>query len=298
MNISHLKVFIAIVQAASISKAADNLHLTQPAVSMQIQSLEQSIGYQLLIRSNRGVQLTEYGKLFLSYAQSFLTLWGNLQHDLKQIGVNDAVTLQVGTCQTIGQYALPCALYLFKQKYPQIGVSVQSLSSIQVIQEIQDHTLEVGFIEGQPKQDGFQSHLVLKSELLLVTSPDKECAPLHLSESINLPMILPPEDSDLRHALKCNFTTYGMAHATLKPFLELDGVEGIKSAVISGHGYAFLPYFTIKKELFAGELKPVPILDASLEITFTMIWRNDKENSKHSLSFIDFIRTEGSKSFC
>lgn len=298
MNISHLEVFVAIVQAASISKAADNLHLTQPAVSMQIQSLEQSIGYQLLIRSNRGVQLTEYGKLFLSYAQSFLTLWGNLQHDLKQIGMNDAATLQVGTCQTIGQYALPCALYLFKQKYPQIGVSVQSISSLQVIQEIQNHTLQVGFIEGCPQPNDLHSHLVLKSELLLIASAGKECAPLRLLESINLPLILPPDDSDLRHALIRNFAAFGMTHPPLKPFLELDGVEGIKSAVISGHGYAFLPYFTVKKELFAKELKPVPITDASLEITFTMIWRNDAEIPIYSRSFIDFIRTEGAKSFC
>lgn len=293
MNIANLKAFIETVQLSSISKAADSLHLTQPAVSLQIQNLENSIGYQLLTRSNRGVQLTEYGKVFYSYAQSFITLWDNLEHDLKTIA-EDNITLQVGTCPSIGQFALPCALYLFKQKYPHIRASVQTLSSSEVIAEIRDHSLQIGFIEGVPKQPDIHHDGVFTSELILVASPDHDTNPIHLTALNNLPLILPPETSDVRRALK----KQPVLPDTLKPFLELDALEGVKSAVISGHGYSILPYFTIKKELYSGELKKVDIRDVSLEITFSMVWRKDGDLPEFGKQFIDFIKTEGVKSFC
>jgi DNA-binding transcriptional LysR family regulator len=299
MNISHLEVFIATVQSASISKAADNLHLTQPAVSMQIQSLESSLGYQLLTRSNRGVQLTKYGKVFFAYAQSFLTLWGNLRHDLKMLDSKDALTLQVGTCPAIGQYALPCALYLYKQVFPQIQVSVQSLSNAEVIAAVTDHSLQVGFIEGVPApKNNLQSYPVLTSELMLVTSGPQSHDLFHLKELTNLPLILPPESSEIRQALKTNLTRQKIDPAAIKPFLELDGIEAVKSAVISGHGYSLLPYFAIKKELVTGDLKPVMIGDAKLEITFTMIWRQEKEPAEYCRNFLQFIQTKGVKIFC
>jgi DNA-binding transcriptional LysR family regulator len=298
MNIANLKAFIETVQASSISKAADNLHLTQPAVSMQIQSLENSIGFQLLNRSNRGVQLTEYGKVFYSYAQSFLTLWDNLQHDLKTMKDGDVIPLQVGTCQAIGQYALPCALYLFKQKFPQIKVSVQSLASTEVINELRDRTLQVGFVEGIPQYPELQSSVVLTSELVLVSSPEKADTVLSLAELSKLALILPPGPSEIRRSLKRNLAAYGFEETSWQPFLELDGLEGIKSAVISGHGYSFLPYFAIKKELFSGELKRVPLSNATLEITFAMVWRKVEKKTEFCRDFINYIIAEGSKSFC
>ncbi|HYH03035.1 MAG TPA: LysR family transcriptional regulator [Bacillota bacterium] len=298
MNITNLKAFIETVQASSISKAADNLHLTQPAVSMQIQNLENSIGYQLLIRSNRGVQLTDYGKIFFAYAQSFLTLWDNLQHDLKTVASGDTTPLHVGTCPAIGQYALPCALYLFKQKFPQIRVLVQSSSTLAVTNDLRDRTLEVGFVEGTPQSADLMFSEVLRSELILVASPDKAYSSITLSQLSEVALILAPEDSDIRRSLNRSLTAYAFDESFLKPFLELDGLEGIKSAVISGHGYSFLPYFSVKKELFSGELKRVNLSDANLEITFSMVWRKNEKVSEHCQNFMDFICSQGAKSFC
>ncbi len=298
MNIEHLKAFVETVQLSSISKAADRLHLTQPAVSLQIQSLESSIGYQLLIRSNRGVQLTEYGKVFYSYAQSFLTLWDNLQHDLKNIQEGQTAALQVGTCPAIGQYALPCAIYLFKQKYPQIRLSVQSISSDTILSEVRDHTLQIGFLEGIPEVSDLAVHVVLQSDLLLVGAPANIPQTVTLGELSNLPLVLTPETCDVRRSLKKNLARYKMDDSKLQPFLELDGLESVKSAIISGHGLSFFPYLAIKKELFSGELKQVEIKDAKLEITFSMVWRKDQTLSEQGDAFVNFIKTDGGQSFC
>ncbi len=298
MNIDHLKAFVETVQLSSISKAAERLHLTQPAVSLQLQSLESSIGYQLLIRSNRGVQLTEYGKVFYSYAQSFLTLWDNLQHDLKNIQYGKTTALQVGTCPAIGQYALPCTIYLFKQKFPQIRISVQSMTSDTILGEVREHTLQIGFLEGEPDVPDLAAHVVLQSDLLLVGAPANNLQTVTLGDLPNLPLVLTPETCDVRRALKKNLARYQMDDDKLQPFLELDGLESVKSAILSGHGLSFFPYLAIKKELFSGELRQVEIKDAKLEITFSMVWRKDETLSEQADLFVNFIRTEGGQSFC
>lgn len=298
MNIDNLKAFVETVQLSSISKAADRLHLTQPAVSLQIQSLESSIGYQLLTRSNRGVQLTEYGKVFYSYAQSFLTLWDNLQHDLKNIQAGNTTALQVGTCPAIGQYTLPCAIYLFKQKFPQNRLSLQSMSSEAILNEIREHTLQIGFLEGIPSVPDLAVHIVLQSELLLVGTPANNPQAVTLRDLPNLPLVLTPETCDVRRSLKKNLTRYGMGDTKLQPFLELDGLESVKSAILSGHGLSFFPYLAVKKELFSGELQTVAIKDAKLEITFSMVWRKDETLSEQGETFVDFIKSEGGQSFC
>ena len=298
MNISNLQAFIETVQTSSISKAAVNLHLTQPAVSLQIRNLEASLGYQILIRSNRGVQLTEQGKVFFTYAQSFLTLWDNLQRDLKAMETGEYVALQIGTCPAIGQYALPCTLYMFKQKFPQIQVSVQNLTTEAVISELREHTLQVGFVEGMIQSPDLSSHAVLTSELILAAAPTIPIQEVALTEISNLPLVLTTKNCDVRRSLKKILASRGIDELILKPFLELDSLESVKSAVLSGHGLSFLPYMAIKKELFSGELKQVTIKDGRLDITFSMIWRKDNEQSVYCQKLIDFINMEGGKSFC
>ncbi len=298
MNISNLKAFIETVRASSISKAADNLHLTQPAVSMQIQSLEASLGHQLLNRSNRGVQLTEYGKVFFSYAQSFLTLWDNLQQDLRAVAASEYPSLQVGTCPAIGQYALPCALFLFKQIFPQIRVSVQSLSSETIITELRNHSLQSGFLEGNPNAPDLESHLVLRSELILVASSNYPNTTVDMADLSHLPLVLTPQDCDIRRSLRKCLARYQLDSVSLKPFLELDGIESVKSAVISGHGLSFLPYLAIKKELYSGDLQRVAINKATFEITFSMVWRKNENLTEYNRQLIDFIKSDSGKSFC
>lgn len=298
MNISYLKAFTETVQASSISKAAEVLHLTQPAVSLQIQNLENSLGYKLFFRSNRGVHLTDYGKVFYSYAQSFLTLWENLQHDLESTKDSEHPTLSIGTCPVIGQYALPCALYLFKQKYPQIRVSVQSMASGDVLNGIRKHTLQIGFVEGKPDHSDLFSLNILETDLILVGIPQTNIAQINLSDLHSLPLILSPEGCDLRQALQACLHLQGVDIKSITPFLELDGVESLKSTVRSGHGYSFLPYFTIKKELFSGELKQIKVEGGKMRISFSMIWRKEDNLTIAGNEFIKFIKSEGTRGFC
>ncbi|HCT36986.1 MAG TPA: LysR family transcriptional regulator, partial [Firmicutes bacterium] len=97
MNIEWLQTFVETVRTSSITKAATNLHLTQPAVSMQLQNLERTLDSELLIRSNKGVQMTDAGRVLFSYAQSFITLADNLRQDLDNLKNDTREVLSIGT---------------------------------------------------------------------------------------------------------------------------------------------------------------------------------------------------------
>ncbi len=297
MNFFQMKAFIEVAQAASISKAAQNLHLTQPAVSQQLQALEKCLGYQLLTRSNKGVRLTEYGNIFYLYAQSFITLWENLQNDLAAVDGKHS-SLQIGTCAAIGQYALPCALYLFKQKYPYLSVSVQSFPSEETLLRLREHSIQIGFIQDGCDVKDLNSYPVLKSNFVLVAPPATAVDTIDLTALHTIPLILSPENSDLKKALAVSMAQYGFDLDLLTPILELDGIESIKSSVRAGHGSSFLPYFTVKKELFSKELKEIKLDGVNLETSFVMVWRKEGKQTEIERNFTSFIKTEGGNAFC
>lgn len=298
VNIEWLQAFAETVRVESITKAAQNLHLTQPALSQQLRNLERELGHELLVRSNRGVELTAPGKVLYSYAQSFITLKDNLVHDLGALNRRQDEELSIGTCVPVGQYALPCALYLFKQKYPQVGVRVQDMSTDEVVERLRDHSIAVGFV-----QDGFQapdlaSHVMISTELTVVAPPDWSDVPNTVSELMASPLILTSQACDIRRSLVSGLEPHGAKETDLRPVLEMDGLEAVKSAVASGHGLAVLPYFAVKKELFTGLLKRVEIPGVHLECCFSVIWRRNEPDSPALDYFIGFLKEKGNEVFC
>ena len=112
MNLEYLHSFYVTVKFNSISKAADKLHLTQPGLSIQLKNLEKDLGVTLLNRSNKGVEMTEEGKVIFDYAHTLLDMKGNIERDLKSLH-EDVPTLIICSCKCVGEYALPCSIYKF-----------------------------------------------------------------------------------------------------------------------------------------------------------------------------------------
>ncbi|WP_051403490.1 LysR family transcriptional regulator [Schnuerera ultunensis] len=121
MNLDYLKSFYVTVKCNSISKAAKQLHLTQPGLSMQIQNLEDEVGAKLLIRSNKGVELTEEGKIVFEHATTMLSIQKNIKRSIKDLEKSKK-TLSIVACKSLGEYVLPCSLYTFKEIYTDVGV--------------------------------------------------------------------------------------------------------------------------------------------------------------------------------
>ena len=142
------------------------------------------------------------------------------------------------------------------------------------------------------------SYPVLKSNFVLVAPPATAVDTIDLTALHTIPLILSPENSDLKKALAVSMAQYGFDLDLLTPILELDGIESIKSSVRAGHGSSFLPYFTVKKELFSKELKEIKLDGVNLETSFVMVWRKEGKQTEIERNFTSFIKTEGGNAFC
>jgi len=291
VNIEWLRTFVETVQTSSITKAATNLHLTQPAVSMQLQNLERTLNSELLIRSNKGVQMTDAGRVLFSYAQSFITLAGNLKQDLENLHNDTREVLSIGTCSPIGQYALPCALYMFKQKYPQVGVRVQNMTTAEVVERLRDHSIDLGFVEGEIGKPGLYEKIILQSDLVAITPPDGSggAKAADVNGLPTTPLILATDHCAIGSLTDLSVT---------QPAIEMDGLEAVKSAVASGHGFSVVPYFTVKKELYSGMLKKAEVAGLDKQCTYSAVWRQEETDSPALDYFIHFLRENGHEVFC
>ncbi|MDF2519907.1 MAG: putative Transcriptional regulator, partial [Clostridia bacterium] len=131
MHIEYLKYFCEIACVRSISKVAVNSHISQPALSQQIQRLEDSLGYKLLERSNKGVELTEAGLIVAKYAQNLVKAYDNMTEDLAAISKKNR-TIRIEACPTMSTYALPCTIYKVKERFQDCDYNLTSNLSYDV----------------------------------------------------------------------------------------------------------------------------------------------------------------------
>ena len=162
MNIEYLRFFYEVASVKSISKVANNSHISQPALSQQIHKLEDNLGYKLLDRSNKGVQLTEAGKIVEKYAKNILKVYENMLVDLNDISNNNKA-IRIDAFPTMATYALPCTIYMIKEKYSNYNYYLNSDYSQKVESNIINDVCDVGFIEGAPdNNDLFYGSVTIK----------------------------------------------------------------------------------------------------------------------------------------
>ncbi len=300
MNTESLKAFYLTVANKSISQTAKDLHMTQPALSKQIQTLESSIGTKLLHRSNNGVSATVHGQVVYEYAKNILQLINQMEESLQEINENAYYHLVVGACPSIAEYSLPCSIYMFKEKFPKARIEQKVLSSKEILEEIANHTVHIGFIQGTYKHPEVIIQNLFNSKLHLVMSANHRYVGTSMitwEELKQLPLVLPQKETCARNMLDHLLENHQIGTEDLQVSMELNSLEAIKTLVLSGRGMAFLPYMVIKKELYMGNLVSIEVEKADLQWNFSVAF--SKEMSGHSIreDFLHFI-TSTKSGFC
>lgn len=302
MNITYLISFIETVKQDSISKAAKNLHMTQSALSQQLQALEKSLNANLLIRSNKGVNLTDEGEIVLSYAEALVNLYDNMTKELDQCKKSEIGEIKISACNSVGEYLLPCTLHLYKKDYQNVRFSLKTKHSKNVVENILDCTSDVGFIDidCDNKIDGIESFNICSNNLIFIFSErlvlDKTC--ITLEEISKLPLIIGSERSSLRGIIEKLFINNKIAVNSLNIEMELDTIESIKASVIANHGVSIVPYTAVKKEIHTCALKTLSIKDAAPTCNISMVYQKSRSNQPHIKSFISYIKKYGRETFC
>ncbi|WP_350344744.1 LysR family transcriptional regulator [Proteinivorax tanatarense] len=296
MNIQHLKSFYTTVKLNSISKAAKELHLTQPGLSMQIQSLEKQLDSSLLIRSNKGVKLTEAGAIVFDYADSILSMHSNIERDLKNVQTQTKELL-LSSCKAVGEYALPCSIYIYKQKYSDVNIDFNINNSVGVIKNLLDRTVNIGIIHGNTPPKNINTEKIASDRLVLVTSLPFLQKSINIEEFKKLPLIFREEGSGTRETINNHLKLKGVTLNDLNIIYHFNSMEAIKTSVISGKGISFIPELTIKRELKEGTLKEITVEGLEVYNEFYVAYRADNPLSTYEKQFVDFIKSS-KRGFC
>lgn len=298
MHIEYLRYFFEVASARSISKVANQSHISQPALSQQIQRLEDSLGFKLLERSNKGVELTEAGRIVEKYAKNMIKSYDNMVEDLSAISKKNG-TIRIEACPTVATYALPCTIYMIKEQFPRYNYSLASNLSDTVEHNVLNDMCEVGFIQGRPHDPDLVSSKVGTDRLVLVSSAD-----FNIREEISLqdlkryPLIMLLDKYRCSKQINESFKEHGFDLEEYNILFNLDSTESIKSSVLKGHGLSFLPYISIKKELYMKQLKEIRLQDFELYYDIYIIYKRSKDMCKSTVEFIQYLKKIGEKSFC
>lgn len=296
MNLQYLKSFYITVKLNSISKAAKELHLTQPGLSMQLQALEKELDSNLLIRSNRGVELTDAGKILFDYADTILSLQDNIQRDLSNFKTSKK-ELFLGACKSIGEHALPCSIYIFKNDHPDININFNIYNSQEVLLRLKDKSINLGIIQEEISEEGIVSELLGEDPILLVTSSSTEKKQFTLNELLQVPLISREKGSGTQRAIEKALSKHSITGKDLKIMYELNSMEAIKSSVVSGKGMAFIPRLTIERELYEGTLHSIDVEDLRIDSSYYVVYRKKHPFSIYEEAFKKFLKSSG-RGFC
>ncbi|SKA81241.1 DNA-binding transcriptional regulator, LysR family [Caloramator quimbayensis] len=300
MNIDYLRGFIETAKYKSISKASKNLHLTQSALSQQIQSIEKSIGSELLLRSNKGIELTKEGEIVFAYAETLINIYDNMKKDIEQSKLSDIKKIKISTCNSVGEYLIPCTLHIYKKKHPNIKFTLKSEHSKQVIEHVIDNTSDIGFIDKEINNDFLECYKISENNLVFIASSKlykNNQNTISIDEVSKMPLIITQSGSGFREIVEEIFIKNGIPLDNLNIEMELDTIESIKASVSAGHGVSIVPYSSIKKEIYSKSLICIPIDEAAC-CNICIIYKKEKTEQAHIKDFISFIKQFGKKTFC
>ncbi|QJD83483.1 LysR family transcriptional regulator [Cohnella herbarum] len=262
LNVHQLHIFYTVAERGSFSAAAQALHMTQPAVTMQVQALEERFGTKLLNRTTKKLVLTEAGHRLLPQARKAVELMRDTDEMMIKFIEELKGRLQFAASLTIGEYVLPRLLGPFLRKFPEVSVDMKVMNTTEIIEAVANQGLDFGIIEAPCDVAGFDAEPVMDDELMLITPANHPFAyrdEVTLEEVIREPMVLREKGSGTRQIMEDELLRHGISEENLRVVSEFGSTGAVKSAVEAGLGLSLLSVWTIKHELSLGLLKPVKI---------------------------------------
>lgn len=300
MNIQSLKSFIAIAETKSMSRAAELLFVTQPALSQQIKQLETHFSVQLLERTNRGIKLTEAGKILYEHARQIVTLYQTLEKEMEGFRASITGSLTVGASSIVGGYAVPCSIFIFKEKYPESHITLKVGNRRQILEDLKNGTIDVAIVEGE-KPDGNLFSSEIGNDEMVVIAPNRkpwdERNILSLDEFLKQPLIMREEGSGTRQMIEKYLSRLGIDKNQLNIVMELSSADSIKAAVEAGHGISIMPKLALKKELYNKTLVALKIENITFFQKIHIAYKHEKAQSNVAKAFIKFMHSPN-RGFC
>ncbi len=285
-TLQQLRILKAVATEKNFTKAANLLHLSQPSLSKQIKTLEKNLDILLINRENNKISLTENGKVFLQYSERILALCEESCRALMDLKNGERGNLTVGASQTIGIYLLPRILALFAQNYPQINLKVQVNSTRIIAKNVVNREIDLAVVGGEIPKDFKKNLLVEKfvddefSLIIAESHPFATKQTITKEDLYHLNFITLNSNSTIRKFIDNILIQNQIEIKQLKIIMQLNSIEGIKTAVSLGLGVAFVSSSAIEKELKLKTIKILKIENIKITRTLCIISRSECYKSK------------------
>lgn len=284
-----LLVFITVAEQRNFTRAAEALHMTQPAVSNYIQKLERSLGTKLLDRTNKYVQLNKAGEVVYHHAKDILNLYTRMDNLLDDLKHTASGTLVIGSSYTYGEYILPHRIATLLKTYPLINPNITIANSNEIIDLIMHDQMDVGIIEGEFKNKRIKATPFALDMLSITVASNhpfvtkREIAPLELGQET---WIVREVGSGTREMQERGFEQMGFSP---KKMMTFGSTQVIKESIEAGLGISILSHSAIRKELELGKLKLLDVKGFPLTRNFSLIMPNIKFQTKATEVFVELL---------
>jgi DNA-binding transcriptional LysR family regulator len=294
-----LKVFRVVADTLNYRRAADELHLTQPAVTSQIRSLEESLGIALFDRIGRETSLTPAGATLLQYVRKIEAITNEATAALMPFGGQEGVELSIGASHTIAVYLLPQLLPQLLHEWPRLRIHVVGGSTYDVLQALTKHQIGIALIEAPAHRPDLKIEPFEQDELALIARPEHRWtkkAIVRASELVQEPILLREVGSGMRQFVEDYLERNGVLRQQLRISIDTNSTEGVISAVEAGLGVGFVPRLALEKALRLGSVKTIPLENGPIRRELSIALLNGPDPRGPIGRLLEILREHGAQS--
>lgn len=288
-----LQVFHTVAKVMSFTKAAETLHMTQPAVTFQVKQLEDFFNTRLFDRTHNKITLTDAGKVVYDYADQILELYEKMNSQVRELTGEVTGTLVVGASTTIAEYMLPSLLGAFKKEFEEVNIRLQVGNTDAIVSMVENNMIDLGLVEAPVQNKNLEVDVCRIDEMQLICSPDHPLAKrdkVSVEDFRKYPYISREEGSGSRSVIDTYIREQGFSYSDLSVVMELGSPEAVKMAVESEVGLAVVSRTTLSKELRLGTLKAIP-LDPPILRPFSHVRQKHKFRHRAVGELLEFAIT-------
>jgi len=292
MSDRRLQVFHTVAKLLSFTKAAESLHMTQPAVTFQVRQLEEYFNTRLFDRTHNRINLTEAGKRVYEFSDTIFQVYSEMENAVREITGDVNGVLIIGASTTIAEYMLPALLGDFKAKYPDVNLRLRVSNSEGIVSMVENNVIDLGVVEAAVVNKNLAVELCRTDRLVAVVPPNHEFAKhetLHIKDLLKYPYICREEGSGTREVILEYLEKVGVAKEELNIIMELGSPEALKGAVEAGIGVTIISRATLNKEIKLGTLIAID-LEPKLERPFSFVHQKQKFRQHTVEKLLEFAR--------
>jgi DNA-binding transcriptional LysR family regulator len=290
-----LKVFYTVAQTLNFNRAAEQLNISQPAVTKHIKELELLYHTTFFDRSRKYIRLTTSGEILLQHAHLIFEQYQKLEFDLNLLQNKTDGTLHIGASTTIAQYVIPSYLAHFHQRFPDIKIELTNGNSLVIEQLLEEKKIELGIVEGPVHNSGLKYIPFLKDEIVLVTRAKNPLIKTRTTGSKNLKnlsLLIRETGSGTSEIIDDHLTAINVDPKDLTIHMQLGSTESIKNYLFCSDTFAFLSISSVQQDLRDDRLAIVEVEGLNIERSFSFVYRQGQPSplSKLFMKFASIKR--------